>query len=344
MDLPVDTDYSPADAESVAEIPAGDEWGYEPKWDGFRCLAFRDGDEVQLRSKAGKPLGRYFPDVVSSLGEFGGSKFVLDGEIVIPVDGYLAFDELLLRIHPAASRVNKLAAAHPAIFIAFDLLLSNRGGHLLDKPFSERRERLKSFAERFFPEDGSIRLSPITYDREDAVKWLKSLSTGLDGVIAKRLDYDYRSGDRTGMQKIKNLRSAECVVGGFRYGTGSKQVGSLLLGLYAGDGKLHHVGFCSSLTDAQRDDLTPKLEKLRGGEGFTGKAPGGPSRWSSKRSSEWEPLKPELVVEVQYDHFSGGRFRHGTKFMRWRPDKTPAQCRMKQVERESRSSMALLSP
>ncbi|HET7274140.1 MAG TPA: hypothetical protein VFI91_03120, partial [Longimicrobiaceae bacterium] len=212
----------------------------------------------------------------------------------------------------------------------------------LDRPFRERRKRLESFAARFFPEDGSIRLSPITHDRNDAVKWLKSLRMGLDGVIAKRLDLDYRSGDRTGMQKIKNLRSADCVVGGFRYGTGSKQVGSLLLGLYGDDDLLHHVGFCSGLTDAQRKDLTPKLEKLRGGEGFTGKAPGGPSRWSTKRSTEWEPLEPDLVVEVRYDHFNGGRFRHGTKFMRWRPDKDASQCRMAQVERESRSSMALL--
>lgn len=344
MKLPIALDYSPMEAESVSEIPSGDEWAYEPKWDGFRCLAFRDGDEVQLVSKAGKPLGRYFPDLVESLLRLGAKRFVLDGEIVIPVHGLLSFDELLLRIHPAARRVKALAAANPASLIVFDLLLGNAGGALVGRPYHERRARLESFAGRFFRGSDAVRLSPVTLDRDEAAGWLDEGQKGLDGVIAKRRDLAYRSGDRTGMRKIKKMRTAECVVGGFRYGSRTRDVGSLLLGLYGDDGLLHHVGFCSSIGAKQRKALTPKLEKLRGGPGFTGKAPGGPSRWSTERTGEWEPLRTELVVEVQYDHFSGGRFRHGTGFVRWRPDKDPRQCRMAQVERESRSSMRLLDP
>ena len=342
MNLPIEPEYPPMEAESVSAIPEGEEWAFEPKWDGFRCLAFREGDEVLLQSKAGKPLGRYFPDLLETLRALGASRFVLDGEIVVPVDGFLSFDELLLRIHPAASRVNTLAAANPATLIVFDLLLSNRGGPLTGRTYAERREKLEAFAERYFPPDGRIRLSPVTLDRDEAVAWLEEEKKGLDGVMAKRRDVEYRSGDRTGMRKIKNLRTAECVVGGFRYGSKTRDVGSLLLGLYGADGLLHHVGFSSTMTAKDRKAITPKLEKLRGGPGFTGKAPGGPSRWSTERTGEWEPLKTELVVEVMYDHFSGGRFRHGTQFLRWRPDKDPAQCRMEQVERESRSSIHLL--
>ena len=342
MKLPIELDYAPMEAESVAELPTGGEWSYEPKWDGFRCLAFRDGDEVRLMSKAGKPLGRYFPDVVEALRSLGARRFVLDGEIVVPVGGYLSFDELLLRIHPAASRVRTLAEANPASLVAFDLLLGHAGGPLTGRPQAARRERLESFARRFFAGEGPIRLSPETLDRDEAARWLDRGEVGLDGVIAKRRDLEYRSGERTGMVKVKKLRTAECVVGGFRYGSKHRDVGSLLLGLYGDDGLLHHVGFSSSMKAAERKAITAKLEAVRGGPGFTGKAPGGPSRWSTERTGEWEALKTELVVEVQYDHFDGGRFRHGTKFLRWRPDKEPAQCRMSQVERESRSSTHLL--
>jgi ATP-dependent DNA ligase len=342
MDLPLALDYAPMEADTGAEIPAGDAWYYEPKWDGFRCLAFRDGDEVELRSKAGKPLGRYFPDVVEALRAVRAQRFVLDGEIVVPVGDSLSFEELQLRLHPAESRVRKLAAAHPAIFVAFDLLLGPRGGPLVDRPQAERRTRLEEFAAQYFVADGPVRLSRGTAERKTAQKWLTGGVRGLDGVMAKRIDSPYTPGERTAMVKIKNLRTAECVVGGFRYAQKSRIVGSLLLGLYTADGLLHHVGFCSAIAEDERAALTPKLEKLVQPPGFTGAAPGGPSRWATERSTQWEPLAPKLVVEVQYDHFTGGRFRHGTRFLRWRPDKEPRQCLMEQVARESRSTSALL--
>jgi ATP-dependent DNA ligase len=267
---------------------------------------------------------------------------VLDGEIVVPVGDSLSFEELQLRLHPAASRVQKLAAAHPAIYVVFDLLLGPRGGPLVDRPLEERRAKLEEFAGQFFAADGPIRMSRGTTDAERAHGWLCGEVKGLDGVMAKRLDDPYASGERTAMVKVKNLRTAECVVGGYRYAQKKPIVGSLLLGLYTEDGRLHHVGFCSAISEEERAELTPKLEKLVQPPGFTGSAPGGPSRWSTERSTQWEPLAPKLVVEVQYDHFSGGRFRHGTKFLRWRPDKEPRQCSMEQVIRESRSTSALL--
>ncbi|CAN5161792.1 ATP-dependent DNA ligase [soil metagenome] len=341
MKLPIPLDYPVMEAQSVREIPAGPEWGYEPKWDGFRCLAFRDGDEIDLRSKSGKPLARYFPDVVASLADLGASRFVLDGELVVPVDGALRFDELQLRLHPAESRVRKLAAAHPAVLIAFDLLLSNRGNSLADRPLVVRRERLEGFAGRFFDGDGT-RLSPFTNDAGVAQGWLTSSGGETDGVMAKRLDAPYASGERTAMRKIKNLRTADCVVGGFRYASRGAAVGSLLLGLYDEEGRLHHVGYSSSLGKEAFAALTPDLEAIVEPPGFTGNAPGGPSRWSTERSGDWEPLRPILVAEVRYDHFSGGRFRHGTAFLRWRPDKQPGQCTLEQVARESRSSLELI--
>jgi len=342
MELPLGVDYAPMEADTAAKIPTGHGWHYEPKWDGFRCLAFRDGDEVDLRSKAGKPLARYFPDVVEALLELRAKRFILDGEIVVPVGDVLSFEELQLRLHPAASRVNKLAAAHPATLVAFDLLLGPRGAPIHDRPFAERRERLEAFAEQFFPAGGRVRLSRGTDDAKEARRWLTGGIGGLDGVMAKRVDEPYRSGEREGMIKIKNLRTAECVVGGFRYAQKERIVGSLLLGLYGEDGLLHHVGFCSAIAREERAELTARLEALVQAPGFTGSAPGGPSRWSTERSTQWEPLAPTLVAEVQYDHFSGGRFRHGTRFLRWRPDKDPRQCRMEQVARESRASAGLL--
>jgi ATP-dependent DNA ligase len=326
----------------VEKIPKGDHWQYEPKWDGFRCLVFRDGEKVELQSKSGQPLARYFPEVVENLRRLKPRQFVLDGEIVIPVGKDLSFDDLLQRIHPAESRVRKLAKEFPATLIVFDLLVDEKGRPLTGAPLSARRGKLEAFASRHFGKNPAIVLSPATTDAAAAKKWLAGVGLTLDGIVAKRLDLPYRSGDRTGMQKIKLMRTADCVVGGFRYGTGSKTVGSLLLGLYDGEGLLDHVGFCSSLTAAQKNELTPRLEKLIEPPGFTGRAPGGPSRWSTERSAEWEPLKPSLVVEVRYDHFSQGRFRHGTKFLRFRPDKLPKQCTLDQVER--RSAPAVPSP
>jgi ATP-dependent DNA ligase len=333
--------FAPMEASQADELPIGDVWQYEPKWDGFRCIVFRDGDDIELQSKAGKPLGRYFPDVVESIRKLGAQKFVLDGEIVVPVGKALSFDELLQRVHPAESRVRKLAAANPALFVAFDLLLTERGKDLTKKMLMERRERLESFAERYFTGNG-VRLSPRTSDAAAARKWLTSVKAGLDGVVAKNVEMPYANEARNGMVKIKALRTADCVVGGFRYASKGKLVGSLLLGLYDDDGLLHHVGFTSSFRTDQKQALTEMIERLGRGDGFTGRAPGGPSRWSTERSSQWEPLPPSLVVEVQYDHFSEGRFRHGTRFLRWRPDKDAEACTFDQVRRHSGNSLALL--
>jgi ATP-dependent DNA ligase len=325
----------PMETKSVDEIPAGDNWQYEPKWDGFRCIAFRRGDEVYLQSKAGQPLARYFPDVVDAISKLPAKDFVLDGELAIPVNGALTFDELQLRLHPAASRVAKLAKAHPALFIAFDLLAQDRQSYL-KKPLRERRENLEKFKMK-----GAVKLSPATIKLEQAQKWFKKVGGDLDGVIAKRLDASYASGERTAAVKVKQIRSADCVVGGFRYASRAKVLGSLLLGLYD-DGLLHHVGFTSAFKAEERKALTKKFEALRKPPGFTGIAPGGPSRWSTERSGEWEPVDPKIVVEVTYDHFTGGRFRHGTKILRWRKDKTPKQCTFDQVEGREGKSLALL--
>jgi ATP-dependent DNA ligase len=326
----------------VDELPVGPGWQYEPKWDGFRCLAFKDGDRVDVMSKAGKPLARYFPDVVELIRQIDALRFVLDGEIVIPFDGSLSFDELLLRIHPAKSRVDKLAREHPAAIVAFDLLVDERGESLVTLPLAERRARLEAFVGEHVPVGTRVWLSPATTSMATVKKWFRSVGGGLDGVVAKRLDLPYQTGERTGMRKMKQMRTADCVVGGFRYASKGKVVGSLLLGLYDGAGLLHHVGFTSSIKAADKTALTKKLERLIRPPGFTGQAPGGPSRWSTARSAEWQPLAPKLVVEVQYDHFDGGRFRHGTGFVRWRPDKNPRQCGIEQVEQEGRSAVKLL--
>jgi ATP-dependent DNA ligase len=246
-----------------------------------------------------------------------------------------------MRIHPADSRIRKLAQATPALYIVFDLLEVARGT-LIHIPLTKRRQKLEEFANREFRRAERIALSPMTRDVKTARRWFASAGKALDGIIAKRADLAYRSGDRTGMQKIKRQRTADCVVGGFRYASGGRYVGSLLLGLYGSDGLLHHVGFTSSIPHADRRALTAKLEKLVAPPGFTGNAPGGPSRWSTKRSTEWEPLKPKLVVEVEYDHFTGGRFRHGTQLLRWRPDKAPRDCTLEQVNQKGVASLTLL--
>jgi ATP-dependent DNA ligase len=329
------------EARSVDEIPIGDNWQYEPKWDGFRCIAFRDGANVYLQSKSGQPLARYFPDIVEAIGKLRMQRFVVDGELAIPVSGALSFDELQLRLHPAASRVAKLAQAHPAIFIAFDLLGQDRQSYL-QKTLSLRRPALQKFARANFKTKGRIRLSPATTKLEMAKKWFDKVGGDLDGVIAKQLDATYASGERHAMMKIKQIRSADCVIGGFRYASGAKIIGSLLLGLYDDDGLLNHVGFTSAFKASERRALTKKFEALRKAPGFTGNAPGGPSRWSTERTGEWEPVAPKIVVEVAYDHFTGGRFRHGTKILRWRKDKSPKQCAMDQVEHREGKSLALL--
>src|SRR5687768_4828463 len=342
MTLPLKVPFLPMEALSVDTIPEGENWQYEPKWDGFRCIAFRDGAKIQLQSKAGQPLERYFPDLVDQLSRLTAKKFVLDGEIVVPVDDDRSFDDLLMRIHPAASRIAKLAAETPASCIVFDLPVTEGRTSLIKGTLAARRAKLEQFAAKYFKAARRVQLSPATTRLAVVKRWFDSVGTGLDGIIAKELDKPYCTGERRGMVKVKQLRTVDCVVGGFRYASKGKLVGSLLLGLYDDEGLLHHVGFWSSIKTEDKKALTAKVEKLIRKPGFTGQAPGGPSRWSTERSAEWQPLAPKLVVEVQYDHFTGGRFRHGTKFIRWRPDKAPRQCTMDQLEGDESSPLILL--
>ena len=332
-DLPIPLTFAPMEAKLIADLPADPGWRFEPKWDGFRCVAFRAGDEVDLRSKSGKPLARYFPDMVAALKALPVQRFVVDGELTIAVEGELSFDALQMRLHPAESRVRKLAAETPATLVLFDCLLDARGRSLVEAPLTERRAALEALYARF-EDPAHVRLSPGTDQLPEARAWLAQTGAALDGVVAKRLDGPYISGERA-MLKIKRMRTADCVVGGFRYERDSRAVGSLLLGLYNEADKLDHVGYTSTITNAERAALTQRLETLAGGSGFTGDAPGGPSRWSDGRSAEWTPLKPELVVEVRYDHITGDRFRHGTKLLRWRPDKTAKQCTLAQLRAEA---------
>jgi ATP-dependent DNA ligase len=267
--------------------------------------------------------------------------FVLDGELVIPIGGALSFDVLQLRLQPAASRVQELAATHPALYVVFDALAEG-GKSYLKLPLRERRQLLEKFARSNLRSVKGVRLSPATTDLSLANEWFKRTGGDLDGIIAKRLDAAYASGERTAAVKVKRMRTADCVVGGFRYATGARVIGSLLLGLYGDDALLHHVGFISGFKASERRALTEKFERLKKPPGFTGNAPGGPSRWSTERTGEWQPVAPKIVVEVAYDHFTGGRFRHGTRFLRWRPDKDPLQCTMDQVEHREGKAMALL--
>jgi ATP-dependent DNA ligase len=322
------------EARTASQLPDSGKWLYEPKWDGFRGVAFRKEDSVLIQSKAGQPLGRYFPELVDALRGLPAKQFVLDGEIVILSDGHLDFNALLQRIHPAQSRIRRLAKETPVTFLCFDLLVNGDGKLLTRETLDHRKQEL----ERFFDQIGknpAVRLSPATRELEVAQRWMGNLATvGFDGVVAKKLEETYLSGERSGMVKVKRLRTADCVVGGFRYASKGKVLGSMLLGLYDAEGKLNHVGFTSSFKTDERGKLLNTLEPYitdEKQEGFSGNAPGGPSRWSTERSTEWVPLRNKLVCEVQYDHFSGGRFRHGCKFLRWRPDKAPEQCTYEQV-------------
>ena len=325
---------APMEALLATDLPEGDGWQYEPKWDGFRCLARRDGGDVTLTSKSGKPLGRYFPEVVAMLAALSADDFLIDGELIIPAGDILSFDALQLRLHPAESRVRKLSAETPAQYILFDVLELD-GRDLSREPLRARRKALERFAASANQPD--LLLSPATTDRKVALDWLERSGGALDGVIAKRLDQPYQSGER-GMIKVKQQRTADCVVGGFRYATKKREVGSLLLGLYDDQGLLNHVGFTSAIPDKDRTELTAKLEKLIDPPGFTGSAPGGPSRWATARSTEWQPLRPVLVAEVKYDQVTARRFRHGTGFLRWRRDKDPRQCTFQQLAPELRPS------
>lgn len=336
----------PMEALSVSSIPQGSEWQYEPKWDGFRCLVSRHGRATAMVSKAGQDLQRYFPEIERAVLALPKDRFALDGELVVVKDGQLSFDALLQRLHPARSRVLRLSEQTPALFIAFDMLRTG-SRELGDRPLRARRSLLEAFAARCFTEGGPFRLSPIADDFDEASDWLRSAGSGCDGVIAKRLDRPYRGGERDGMQKIKLIRSADCIIGGFRYGknkvNGRSLVGSLLLGLYDDTGKLNHVGFTSGIKAKDKRALTDRLEKIVADKSFSGRIPGGPSRWSTKNSSEWQPVRPRLVIEVSYDHFSEGRFRHGTSLVRWRPDKSPRQCTDLQLAQHAAGPGAFLT-
>jgi ATP-dependent DNA ligase len=330
--LEVKPGLPPMEAKLVDALPEGTGWQFEPKWDGFRCIVFRDGADIELQSKSGKPLGRYFPEVLAAIERLKAERFAIDGELIIPIGGNLSFDALQLRLHPAESRIRKLSTQTPAQLMLFDCLALGEQS-LLDDPLSDRRAALEAF---YGGEDEpSLQLSSYTENRAAAQAWLDQAGGALDGVVAKRRDGRYEAGERA-MLKIKRLRTADCVVGGFRYAAKGRIVGSLLLGLYNGEGKLDHVGFTSAIPAEERAALTRRLEAMVEAPGFTGNAPGGPSRWSTERSGDWQPLRAELVAEVRYDHVTGNRFRHGTKFLRWRPDKAPEQCRMDQLEHEAR--------
>jgi ATP-dependent DNA ligase len=323
---------APMEAKLVDRLPEEPGWQFEPKWDGFRAISVRQGKRVEIFSKSGKPLGRYFPEIVAVLAEVKADRFIVDGELILPMGDVLSFDALQARLHPAASRIERLSRETPAKLMLFDCLA--RGGEgLASAPLQKRRAAL----ERFHRAHGtpSLLLSPFSTDPDDAEQWLRASGGALDGVVAKRREAPYGFGERA-MLKIKQRRTADCVIGGFRKTKEGDGVASLLLGLYDNAGKLNHVGFTSGIVAEDRGPLLNKLLPLAGGEGFTGKAPGGPSRWNNGRDAEWEPLRPELVAEMLYDQVTGGRFRHGTRLLRWRPDKAPEQCTADQLIHELR--------
>jgi ATP-dependent DNA ligase len=317
MALPLKPPVKPQLALSRKALPEGEEWCYEPKYDGFRALAFVDGDDVFVQSRNGKPLARYFPEL-----RFPTGSYVLDGELVIlGDDGIEVFDALQNRIHPAESRINMLAEQTPVIFRAFDLLAAGRRKALAD-PFSGRREALEALIGKA-KDPGSVELTPLVSDPAEAEPWL---ATG-EGVIAKQTDAPYRPGERKGMVKVKRLRTADCVVVGWRPGKEEGTVGSLILGVYDGD-QLRVVGHTSGLSAKRKRELVAELAPYETGE----RGSADPSRWAADRELEWISLRPELVVEVAFDHVAAGRIRHGSKILRWRDDKDPAECRFEQLE------------
>jgi ATP-dependent DNA ligase len=350
MTLPVVPPVSPMLAKLAREMPLGGEYLYEPKWDGFRCIVFRDGDVIELGSRNERPLTRYFPELLGPMRAQLPDPCVLDGEIVIAGAGGLDFVALLQRVHPAASRVRLLSETTPASFVAFDML-GIASEDLRGEPFAVRRGMLeKSLSGVSAP----IYLTPATRSGEVAMDWFNRFEgAGLDGVVAKREDDLYREGERV-MLKVKHERTADCVVGGFRWHKTDGQVGSMLLGLYDDGGRLHHVGVCSSFTAARRKELSGELEPYRSDDhdshpwgGWTEategtRMPGGQSRWTGKRDLSWELLRPELVCEVSYDHLEGDRFRHATSFRSWRPDRTPESCTYSQLDSVAPAELSAL--
>jgi ATP-dependent DNA ligase len=315
MNLPLAPPLQPQLARPAKELPTGEQWCYEPKYDGFRAIAFVDGDKVTLQSRGGKPLDRYFPELA-----FPAGRYVLDGEIVIDAhDGGEDFDALSQRIHPARSRIERLARETPARYIAFDLLAQD-DRPLLEAPFAQRRGDLEALLE-----GKDVAVTPATRARDEAEPWLRSG----EGVVAKDVRAPYHPGQRTGMLKVKRARTIDAVVAGYRPGKEPDTVGSLILGLYDADGTLHVVGHSSGLRASEKRALVDKLAPYTTGKRGRGDA----SRWKSEKELEWIELRPELVVEVTFDHISGGRIRHGTRILRWREDKAPRECLLEQMSR-----------
>lgn len=329
--MPIEPPFAPMEARPERELPRTGSVLYEPKWDGFRCVAFRNGEEIVLQSKSGQPLGRYFPEIEQALKSLESRSFVLDGELVVPVCDRLDFDQLLQRIHPAASRVKMLSSTFPATYLLFDILVDPNGAQTWKLPLSERRPKLEAFAARL-QEHRLVRLSPATRDLKVVERWMKIVGGALDGIIAKDLDATYASGERTAAVKVKRMRTADCVIGGYRASKDGKAIGSLLLGLYDADGTFDYVGFTSGFSATEKKSLLKQLQALEAESSFTGRSPGGPSRWSRGTETEWFAVAPKLVLEVEFDHVSGGRFRHGTRPLRFRPDKAPRQCTMEQLQ------------
>jgi ATP-dependent DNA ligase len=343
MKLPVNPPVAPMLAKLVRELPTSDALLYEPKWDGFRCIVFRDGDEIELGSRNERPFNRYFPELVDHLRDALPERVVIDGEIVIATDHGLDFDLLQMRIHPAASRVSKLANETPSSFVAFDLLAED-DQDLRKHPLSERRQRLERMLSGAKP---PIHVTPVTRDPVVAGQWFEQFEgAGLDGVIAKPGAGEYRENERAWF-KVKHQRTADCVVAGFRVHKDGDGVGSLLLGLYDDEGTLHHVGVASSFAAPLRKRLAKEVETYRKNalDGHPwrewadmqahesgGRMPGAPSRWNAKKDMRWEPLRIELVAEVAYEHLQGDRFRHTARFLRWRPDREPRSCTYEQLE------------
>jgi ATP-dependent DNA ligase len=357
MNLPVNPPLLPMLAKRVEELPPGEEWIFEPKWDGFRALVFRDGDEIFIQSRDEKPLNRYFPELLEPLRTTLPARCVLDGEVVIVKDGELEFDLLQLRLHPAASRVNLLSKQTPASFVFFDLLCEG-DMDLRNEPFEIRRKRLESLLSSAKP---PIHITPATSDRALAADWFRRFEgAGLDGVVAKQVSGVYEPNKRV-MLKVKHERDCDCVVAGFRWHKKGDRtlLGSLLLGLHDEAGALQHVGVCASFSTAMRKELVELLDPYRQNaldahpwkhwaehlaEDGTKRMPGGQSRWSQGKDLSWEPLRPELVVEVAYDHMQGDRFRHTAQFRRWRPDKKPTDCTYAQLEVVPPQELAAIFP
>jgi ATP-dependent DNA ligase len=353
MDLPVLPPVKPMLAKAATKLPVGEGLFYEPKWDGFRCIVFRDGDEVELGSRNERPLTRYFPEVVEAVKAALPEKCVVDGEIVVPRGDRLHFEDLLQRIHPAESRINLLAEQTPASFVAFDLLALG-GESLLEVPFGERQARLRAALSGVRP---PVYVTAITQDAGTAQRWFETFEgAGLDGVVAKTADLPYGPDQRL-MTKIKHVRTADCVVAGFRWHKTGPIVGSLLLGLYNDAGDLQHIGVAASFPMTRRAELVEELAAYRadaldghpwqdwanaqtGDEGGEHRMPGAVSRWNAKKDLSWVPLRPELVVEIKYDQLEGRRLRHTGQFLRWRPDRDPLSCTYDQLDVPVRYDLA----